>query len=368
MNDTTNKAPFFIVGVQRSGTTLLSVMLEKHPDVYMEKKSLAFRLITCFQNLYDLLPFNLQHDQKKFTAWLIENDTDGRLANLIDYKKIENYKNLRQLISESIDQKTTRAGKQIWGDKSPNLQHYLDDLILLIPNAKILHVVRDGRANAHSMSRRSYQNLALSAQRWVDGNIAGMVNQNLLGEKQYKMIHYEKILQDPESEAKAICEFLDIPFASEMLTLSDEKLARPKSYVKDFFDQSKIKNWQQQLTAKQINKIENIQGPLLKKMAYELQTPPQKLNFQLLSLRQKICYRQIDNFKQLFKGKKIGMKNKELIEIKIPLRLRVFTFFKVLTRDLFSLAIFKALFSRLFYKQKTFYPSQAESHKNEPVL
>ena len=41
---------FFIAGVQRSGTTLLSVLLDNHPAVDLDGFSKAFRLITCFKN------------------------------------------------------------------------------------------------------------------------------------------------------------------------------------------------------------------------------------------------------------------------------------------------------------------------------
>lgn len=345
---------FFIVGVQRSGTTLLSVMLEKHPTILMEKRVMAFRIITCFKNLYDLLPFNLKHDKKALTAWMIKNDEKGRLASLIDYENIEHYDSIRDLIQSSIDKKTKAANKTIWGDKAPNLQHYINDLLLLIPEAKILHIVRDGRANAYSMSNRSYRNLELSAQQWVDGNIFGLVNQQTLGSHNYKLVKYEKLLTNPEEEAKGICDFLDIQYAPEMINLSDEKLDREESYVKNFFDQSKIDKWKGQLSTNEIRKIENIQGPLLKELGYELQTEESALKFKLLSLRRQIWYNQKDNLNQLFQRKRIGMKDKEMVELNLPFKNRAYNFLRFLARDLLSFSIFKALFPRFFYKEKIF--------------
>lgn len=349
---------FFIVGVQRAGTTLLSKMMSQHPEILMEPKSVGFRMITGFSNLYDLLPLNLQHDKNEFIAWLIENDTDGRLAQVIDYQNVENYESVRDLIRGSIEKKVAKAAKTVWGDKSPNLQHYLDDLLLLIPDVKILHIVRDGRANAYSMSRRSYQHLSLSAQKWVDGNIFGIVNQRILGAKQYKMIRYEDLLSNPEKTGKEICQFLNIIFNTQMLQLSGSQLEQPESYVKNFFDASKIDNWKKQLNSKQIHQIEEIQGPLLKEMKYELATATNDLNFRPVSLFRQIRYNQQDNIKQLFRRKRIGMKDFQMVELNIPFKVRVKTFFRVLVRDIFSLAIFKKYFSRIFYKEKLYQPKK----------
>lgn len=341
---------FFIAGVQRSGTTLLQTLMSKHPAILMEKRSIAFRIITCFKNLYDLLPYNIQHDKKEILQWLIENDDKGRLAELIDFEHVEKYDNIRALIQQSIYKKTIKKGKQIWGDKSPNLQHYLSDLMLLIPEAKIIHIIRDGRANAYSMSTRSYKNLELSAQQWVEGNIFGLVNQNILGKENYKLLKYEDLLQNPEKELKAVCEFLEIPFSSEMLDLSDDNLSADKRYVKNFFDTSKINKWTKQLSKKELQKVERIQGPLLQKLGYSLEN--KTINFKILSLRRKILLNQMDNLAQLFRRKRIGMKGQEFVELDLSFKNRLYSFLTVLTRDFMSLPIFKALFSRYFFKEK----------------
>ena len=353
--------PFFIAGVQRSGTTLLSVMLNKHPAVFMEDRATGFRIISGFKNLYDLWPHNLLHDKTAFIKWLIKNDVQGRLAGLIDYENLDAYDNIRDLIQGSIEKKLQGTGKAIWGDKVPNMQHFINDLLLLIPKAKIIHIVRDGRANASSMSSRSYRNLQLSAQQWVDGNIFGLVNQEILGTDQYKIIHYENLLRQPEVEAKSICNFLDIPYAPEMVNLSDEQLKKEESYVKSFFDTSKINKWQSELDAGQIAKVENIQGPLLQKLGYDLNTSAEKLSFKQLSLCQRIWYNQKDNIRQLFRSEQIGMKNKKMETYRIPFKKRLFTFLRFLVQDLFSASIFKSLFSNFFYKEKHYRPNKKQT-------
>ena len=343
---------FFIAGVQRSGTTLLQFLLSKHPDVVMEKRSIAFRIITCFKNLYDLLPFNVQHDKDEIIKWLIENDNKGRLAELIDYKNIVDYSDIRNLIQQSIHKKIKKENKKIWGDKSPNLQHYTNDLMLLIPDAKILHIVRDGRANAYSTSTRSYRNLKLSAQDWVDGNIAGLVNQQILGVENYKLLRYEDLLRDPKSTLESVCDFLEIPFSSAMLDLEDKQIEEDKRYVKSYFDTSKIDAWKKQLNKNEIKTIESIQGDLLKKMDYELSSDV--TSSKNLSLRRRIFLNQKDNVKSLFRSRQKGMKEQEMVELNLSFKNRLYSFLLVLIRDVMSRSIFRSLFSRFFYREKYF--------------
>lgn len=341
---------FFIVGVQRSGTTLLSVMLGNHPEILLERRSLAFRIITGFKNLYDLTPHHLDVAPEAFMKWLIENDEGGRLAELIDHENIHQYKTVRELIQQSVNKKLVAEGKQIWGDKSPNLQHYLSDLLLLIPDAKIIHIVRDGRANAYSMAKRTPRHLLLSAQQWVDGNVFGIVNQQLLGEEQYHLIHYEKLLESPEEELRKVCDFLNISWHKAVLSTVDADLPEDKRYVKNFLDKGKMDTWKDKLSEKEIRKIEEIQGPLLRRLEYTTETD--SLRVRPLSLRRRIAYNQWDNVKMLFRSKKTAMINKEMVKVPISLKNRVYKFFGNFTRDFLSFPIFKSVFWRGFYRKK----------------
>lgn len=345
---------FFIVGVQRSGTTLLSVLLSKHPDILMEQRSIGFRIVTCFRNLYHLLPFNMQMDENKFLQWLIKNDDKGRLAALIDYENVEQYKTVQDLIEGSISKKLKENDKLLWGDKSPNLQHFTSDLVLLMPHVKFLHIMRDGRANAYSMSKRSYKNLELSAQIWMDGNSEGIVNQNIIGSDNYKILKYEDLLNHPEEELKSVCSFLGLPYAPDMLDLSSGQIEEEKRYVKSYFDVSKIDKWKEQLKGNNLRKVERIQGPLLEKMGYELSENNNILNYRQLSLRRRIFYNQMDNVKQLFRSKSIGMKAQEKVLLRHSLKSRLKKFATAWVRDVMAEPIFKSLFSKYFYKEKYF--------------
>ena len=141
---------FFIAGSQRSGTTLLSVMLDRHPNIHIGNDALAFRMISCFNLYKDILPYNLEYSREELQSWLIENDYKGRMKALLDYKDIKSYPDARSLLKNGIENRLQETGKSVFGDKAPNIEYFMRDLLTLIPEAKFIHIIRDGRSAALS--------------------------------------------------------------------------------------------------------------------------------------------------------------------------------------------------------------------------
>ena len=345
---------FFITGAQRSGTTLLAVMLSNHPDILMERRVLAFEIITSVRSIFEILPFNMDVDTVEFQKWLMQNDSSSRLRELLDEELLKESSSIADWIEKSINKKLAVDCKQIWGDKSPNLEHYYNDVKLIFPKAKVIHMIRDGRAVAHSMFRRASSHILLSAQRWVDSAVRAMVNQQIVGSEKYLIIKYEDLVINPDPTMRKICNFLDIQFNNKILTATDDDVEAGQNYVKREVDSSIIDNWKERLTTKQIKAVENIQAPTLTRFGYPLQTPSDKIKYRPLSVFRHISYRQMDHFKSLFIRKRIGMVDRKNVEITIPFKNRLYSFFRVLIQNLFSEKIFKSLFPRVFYKKKFF--------------
>ncbi len=341
---------FFIAGVQRSGTTLLSVLLNNHSQVDLDGFSKAFRLITCFKNYEKVLPLNLQYPKAEILKWKIETDYQGRLAAFLDYKNLEKYVDYPDLIRASIEQRLTKNGKAIWGDKSPNLQHYLADLLLLIPDAKIIHIVRDGRATAYSNATRNFQNILLAAQDWVSGNVVAISNQQKVGKAQYLIIKYENLLEFPDKTLRKVCDFLEIEFEEEMLNLQNEN--GEKSYVKSTLDTSKINQFKTQVPTKKLWEIERIQAPLLQEMGYELMFPDTLEKSKLLPLQKQLFLRQMDNVKMLFRSKRMGMIDRQLVEIPITWRNRLSKFLMNFGKDFFPKEVYQKLWEKENNKER----------------
>jgi hypothetical protein len=284
---------------------------------------------------------------------LIKNDYKGRLSAFLDLENIATYTNIKELIRGSIEQKLETTQRTYWADKAPNLQMFIPELLLLIPEAKIIHMIRDGRANAYSIAQRSYQHLQWSAQHWVDANIPALINRDLLGADRYHLLKYEELLQQPEETLTQLCSFLDLPYSPEMLRLEKGAMPEEKRYVKSSLDTGKINRYLSGLTPAALRKLESIQGPLLKKLGYSLHTQPPP-EYRPLSLWRKIGYHQSANLKLLFRSRQKGMRNRKNVEIKLPFRNRAYTFLLKLGQDLLSTPIVRTIFRRTFYKKRDF--------------
>ena len=343
---------FFITGVQRSGTTLLSVLLSNHPEIEIDGFATAFRLITCFKNYEKVLPLNFSEEEDVLLKWKIEKDYKGRLADFLDYKNLEQYDSLKDLIQVSIKNRLQTKGKTVWGDKSPNLQHYTGDILQLIPDAKFIHIIRDGRATAYSHSARAHKNILIAAQEWVKGNTAALVNQKILGDKQHLIVKYEDLLEFPERTARKVCAFLDLEFQQSILDMSNGE--EEKSYVKSTFDISKINAFKTQIPAKTLRKVEEIQSPLLQKMGYSVINPETLKTARPLGVFKWIYLHQIDNFKMLFRNKRMGMIDRKNVEIPISFRNRWSKFVMNLAHDFLSKEVYYKLFDKVNNKHQKF--------------
>ena len=346
---------FFIAGVQRSGTTLLSFLLGNHPDIHVGKNSVVLRLITCINNYRDALPRRGAESREELLRWLLQNDYRGRLAALIDVDKLADHPDLRSLMAESLRRDLERNDAQIWGDKAPNLQHFIPELLHLFPRAKVLHIVRDGRAVAYSNHKRAGANLELSAQEWVNGNILGQWNRDIMGADHYQLVRYEDLVREPEKTARELCAFLGLAFRPEMMDLARNELTQGKdAYVAQAFDVAKINQFREALRAAQIQGVEKIQGPLLRELGYELTQSYAEGTFRQLSVRRQIWLHQKNNLRQLFLRKRSRKEDWQKKEGNEPWSKRWRRWLVLLGYDFLSRKIYYSLYRDQKIKNKYF--------------
>ncbi len=108
-------------------------------------------------------------------------------------------------------------GKSRYGEKTNENIRYLDELIALFPDARIIHIVRDPRdvvASMMSMPWASNDVLA-NTLRWR-AEIANACRHREDTSRFYE-IRYEDLIENPENICREICDFVGVPFVPEML-------------------------------------------------------------------------------------------------------------------------------------------------------
>jgi hypothetical protein len=109
-----------------------------------------------------------------------------------------------------------------WGDKTPVNTLHLDWIDPVFPEAKYIHMVRDGRDVVSSYLRSGiYSSVEGAAERWKES----MKRAHDFGEQRsdrYLEVRYENLTRSPRREAKRVCAFLNVGFSEEMLRFQDD--------------------------------------------------------------------------------------------------------------------------------------------------
>jgi hypothetical protein len=207
-----------VVGVPRSGTTLLAVMLDSHPRIAMPPET-AF--LTELGRLDGLAGDALERGFVELVTtdrWGVSNWNDlgldkGELAQrLRELTAFSVGAGLRVLFGMYAD----RAGKALFGEKTPADATHMPRIASFLPEARFIHIVRDPRDVVLSLAKTSAgAGVQSSAQTWVD--MIGAARAASRGLDHYHELRYEDLLDDPERKLREICAFLDLDFDARML-------------------------------------------------------------------------------------------------------------------------------------------------------
>ena len=157
----------FILGNPRSGTSLFRVMLNHHPEILVPPESgyiqwwySKYRNVTQTQLNDKLFRKNLIEDilsSKKIETWHIQKE---QLEYCFNKLEPTNYSEVCQAVAICYSKSINKTPK-ILGDKNNYYINHLSELIDIFPEAKYIHIVRDGRDVAcsyldlHSNSSKS---------------------------------------------------------------------------------------------------------------------------------------------------------------------------------------------------------------------
>jgi len=239
--------PFFLVGSERSGTTLLRLMLAHH------------RAIECapeFEFLVEQVPDEGAWPALEPTyAWLETNRIfrphGFAIDRALDYPR---------LMKSFLAQYGARTAKAIQG---ATCHKHFDRLLRLWPHARFVHLVRDGRDVARSCIGMGWAgNVWHGAERWVEAEERWARLRTRLEPAQVFELRYEDLIRAPEQELARLCAFLGADYDAGMLDYS-----RDSSYERP--DPSLIGQWRRKLAPAELALLEARIGPMLRARGYE---------------------------------------------------------------------------------------------------
>jgi hypothetical protein len=216
----TGRPPLFVAGPDRSGTTLMFALLASHPDVSMVRRTNMWRYFhrrygdlgdrtNLERCLGDMVRYrrmrHLQPDPDRIRDDFLRGPpTYGRLFALFHEHNAE------------------RLGKTRWGDKSLHTEHYADRVLAELPDARIIHMVRDPRDRYASVRRRNGQDLSrvgAATGRWLASARAGRHNERRYPGR-YLVVRYEDLVRQPEATMRRLCAAIDLDYSPHMLSMA----------------------------------------------------------------------------------------------------------------------------------------------------
>lgn len=188
----------------------------------------------------------------------------------------------------------THHGKQRAGDKTPLYVMNIDLLAASFPEARFVHVLRDGRdvALAYLANEWGPTSVEEAAVYWRRHVGAGRRSGGALGPARYREVRYERLVSAPEEVLRDLCVFLDLDYAPEMLRYHEradtlipraahpehhESLAQPPT--------PGLRRWQDQMATPDVEVFEALAGPTLTATGYERAHPRPSLPARLRARR-----------------------------------------------------------------------------------
>lgn len=272
--------PFFIIGAQRSGTTLLRLMLNAHSRIAIPEEGTFWMPLL---RKYGSSPQKKIHGHR-LRSYLdyIKNNPQFRLwgCDQKDFFEIierrEHGCTLAELMVGLYSGYARYHGKSLFGDKTPSFFRMVPALNQLFPDARFINLVRDGRdiyLSAQKMDSAG-RNISVAAMEWnFKVRQAARALQGL-GPERRITVRYEDLIGDPHATLEKICNFLMINFESAMLDYwrnsnrfigahHSDLIFRPVSSVS-------IEKWRKQLSMKEIGCYQLIAGNTLRAYGYEI--------------------------------------------------------------------------------------------------
>ena len=272
--------PVFVVGCQRSGSTLLGAMMGAHPEIVCIPEG---------QFIVDLMPMR-GNDERVDPSEVIDRVTKHWRFQIWDFDlrskrprpgDIEpTYRAAIEWLIARFANTQARRDARVWVDQQPGHIFHLPRLFKHFPDARVVHIIRDGRAVAASIMPLDWgPNEIYGAARFWQIRIGlGYAAASFLGPDQLHHVRYEDLIRDPEARMRQIADFLGVAYHESMLCgtgLSIPSFTKGQhSLVGKTLVRDRIDAWQQTLTRRQIEIFERLNGSLLVQLGYDLISSP----------------------------------------------------------------------------------------------
>jgi hypothetical protein len=270
--------PVFVVGSPRSGTTLLYDMLMSAGGfaIYLGESSIFNVVAPRFGNLAVR-----KNREKMWNAWLGSRlfRASGIDPRRIESKILDDCRNPGDFLSTIMKEVARNQNARRWAGNTPEETLYLPLIKKTIPDALFIHVIRDGRDVALSLSRRRYikpfpwkeRETAIGAALYWEWILrkGRAVGRTLASD--YTEIRFEELVSNPRSTLNHLSSFLDHELDDDRIQRTAlGSVSKPNTSFKTQspLEFNPVERWKKDLAAEELAKIEALIGKTLIELGY----------------------------------------------------------------------------------------------------
>jgi hypothetical protein len=277
----------FLGGTGRSGTTIAGKLLSRHTEVKLSVP-VEIKFLTSGNGLLDLYrdpwisrtgKFAWRRDANlhKFiktadNKWwsrpgkkggttglsvgIEREDWESLIKNLKSQIHVDRFSACQEFVRDFIDLQKGDGSYRMWIDTTPPNLMRAKELSHLLPGARFLHIIRDGRDVASSVVRETWGPTSLfDALEWWEGRMKQILDQTRPLDKQVKHVWMEDLVENTrEKSLEEILQFIGLKPEKTLLEYFEKTISAASSHTgrwrKEIIDLTKFNNKYQKILAR----------------------------------------------------------------------------------------------------------------------
>lgn len=235
-----SEKPIFVIGPERSGTTLLMTMLGSHPRISVPEVAWLYPrfhpYLHTYGNLRKIENLRVLAEEMIFGLktpfWGLDVNPRTVVDDVLSHIREESFAGVYAAMLEWYAQ---HEEKPRWGEKTPYNLFFIEAILKDFPNAQFIYLIRDGRDASAEYLESAFgpTNIYCAATIWKLCQDAVKPWREKLDSTQWLDVSYETLVREPQAVLEKVCHFLAEDYSSEMLAFYKSDIAQRRAGTKD---------------------------------------------------------------------------------------------------------------------------------------